>query len=104
MRHIGALIKRTKAIVGDKRQIIKDWIATEPRLQWVEPDGGIVCFIKLPFKDSFKFQQRLFQRYQTSVVPGEYFGTPGYIRVASGTKPHLLRQGLNNISTALRNW
>ncbi|MBI5779969.1 MAG: aminotransferase class I/II-fold pyridoxal phosphate-dependent enzyme [Planctomycetes bacterium] len=102
MRHIGALIKRTKEIVGNKRQIIKDWIATEPRLKWVEPAGGIVCFIKLPFKDSFKFQKHLFQRYQTSVVPGEYFGTPGYIRIASGTKPHLLKQGLKNISLALK--
>jgi hypothetical protein len=109
MRHIDVLIKRTKAIVGlpagrhgNKRQVIKDWIAQEPRLQWREPAGGIVCFIKLPFKDSFKFQKHLFQRYQTSVVPGEYFGTPGYIRVASGTKPHLLKQGLKNISAALR--
>jgi len=102
MRHISKLIKRTKAIVGDKRQIIKDWIATEPRLAWREPAGGIVCFIKLPFKDSFKFQQHLFKRYQTSVVPGEYFGTPGYIRIASGTKPHLLKQGLKNISLALK--
>ncbi len=104
MRHISALIKRTKAIVGNKRQIIKDWIAQEPRLQWREPAGGIVCFIKLPFKDSFRFQQHLFKRYQTAVVPGEYFGTPGYIRIASGTKPHLLKQGLKNISAALRNW
>ncbi|MEW6027006.1 MAG: pyridoxal phosphate-dependent aminotransferase [Planctomycetota bacterium] len=104
MRHIGALIKRTKEIVGNKRQIIKDWIATEPCLQWREPAGGIICFIKLPFKDSFRFQQHLFKRYQTAVVPGEYFGTPGYIRIASGTKPHLLKQGLKNISVALKNW
>ncbi|MBI4712260.1 MAG: pyridoxal phosphate-dependent aminotransferase [Planctomycetes bacterium] len=103
LRHINKLVTRTGKRVGNGRQIIKEWIESEPKLEWVEPDGGIICFIKLPHGiNSRKFCAHLLRRYKTAVVPGDYFGSPGYIRVAGGVKPKLIKQGLKNISAALR--
>jgi len=102
LRNINKLISRTKIIEGKSLSIIKNWMATESRLQWVEPDGGIVCFLRLPQGvNSRKFQQHLLKKYDTAVVPGDFFGTPGYIRVAGGIKASILQKGLKNISAAL---
>lgn len=102
LQHISKLVKRTKSIVGDNLGIVRNWVANEPRVKWVEPDGGIICFIKLPAGiNSMKFQQHLFKKYDTAVAPGEFFNTPGYFRIGFGIKPNILKKGLANISRAL---
>lgn len=102
LKHIAKLVKRTKDIVADNVSIVRDWVNNDPRVKWVEPDGGIICCIKLPPGiNSRKFQEHLLKKYDTAVVPGEFLNASGYIRIAFGIKHNILKKGLANISGAL---
>ncbi|MFA5795406.1 MAG: aminotransferase class I/II-fold pyridoxal phosphate-dependent enzyme [Candidatus Brocadiia bacterium] len=112
LRRINTLIERTRKIIGNSLEIMKEWMADQEykqqhlperkKIAWCPPDGGITCFIRLPVGlDAFKFINRLYKRYDTLVVPGDFFGTPGHIRIGFGIKERLLRQGLSRIEKCL---
>jgi aspartate/methionine/tyrosine aminotransferase len=39
-----ALLPDIRAHVHTNRRIVADWIASDPGLEWVPPEGGVVCF------------------------------------------------------------
>ena len=47
----------------------------------VHPDGAFYLFLKTPEPDAQAFCRRA-MRENLLVVPGDAFGTPGYVRVA----------------------
>lgn len=48
-----------------------------------------------------KLVQLLKEKYDTLVVPGEYFWLKGFIRVGFGKDTTRLRKGLDNLASAL---
>ncbi|MEM7425760.1 MAG: pyridoxal phosphate-dependent aminotransferase [Pseudomonadota bacterium] len=57
------------------------------RLQWVRPSGGTVAFPKLLEDDSVGFAQKLYERHDVLVLPGEAFDRPGHFRIRIGADP-----------------
>jgi len=47
----------------------------------IRPDGAFYLFVKTPEPDAVAFCERA-KEYEIFVVPGDDFGTPGYVRVA----------------------
>ena len=87
-----------------RRQIVEDWITAEPRLEWVRPTGGVVCFPRLreTAADPKGFYERVAQ-HGTYVGPGHWFEmSDRYFRLGFGW-PSLdeLQMGLEGISKAL---
>ncbi len=86
--------------------IVKEWIEGQEFLEWVEPQGGVVCFprIKTQLKiDYKKFYSDLNSQFGTFVGPGHWFEMPeNYMRIGFGypLKDELIG-GLENISRAL---
>lgn len=86
--------------------ILKAWMSTESRLEWVEPKGGVVCFPRIKADaqvDVEHFYHQLNQVYNTWVGPGHWFGMDRrYMRLgyAWPLLPELER-GLYNLSRAL---
>ncbi|MFH1226354.1 MAG: aminotransferase class I/II-fold pyridoxal phosphate-dependent enzyme [Planctomycetota bacterium] len=112
LKHIDALIERSRKIIGNSLNIMKEWMSQQKhkqrnliekkRIAWSPPDGGITCFVRLPIGlNAFKFNDRLCKRYNTLVVPGDFFGAPGYVRIGFGIKEKLLRQGLAQVEKCL---
>jgi len=71
--------------------------------QWMEdglvegrlPDHGCISLLKLPHVgDTLAFADRLCRERGIAVAPGEYFGSPGHIRIGFGKPPALLERGL----------
>jgi hypothetical protein len=93
-KHI-PLIDRNKAAV-------RGFMAGEPRLRWVEPAGGIVCFprVEPPFMGR-TLAGLLQDRFETSVVPGDFFEAPAHVRLGFYADPADLAEGLANIRRAL---
>ncbi len=93
-------IERRRAIVGD-------WMAEEPLMEWVEPQGGVVCFPRIrpdaPV-DVERFYATLNGKYKTMVGPGHWFEQDRrHMRLGFGWPDDAqLRAGLENISHALR--
>ncbi|MES2622390.1 MAG: pyridoxal phosphate-dependent aminotransferase, partial [Bacteroidota bacterium] len=55
---------------------IKQWMANQPYLEWIEPNAGVVCFPRLKAQYTIQkeeFYQTLFTVYSTIVGPGHWF-------------------------------
>lgn len=102
LKHFNRLQARTRKVLSTNRPIIKDWMSRQEHLQWIQPDGGIISFPKLPQGiNSIKFVDYLKRRYHTIVTPGEFFQAPGHIRLGFGSPPKMLREGLKRLNQAL---
>jgi aspartate/methionine/tyrosine aminotransferase len=94
------------AAVARGRATVREWLATEPRLEWVEPAGGVVAFPRIKpgvSVDVARFYARLNGEFRTWVGPGHWFEQDDrYMRIGFGwpTAPEL-SQGLANVSRAL---
>lgn len=86
--------------------IVKEWIdQSNEYLEWVEPQGGVVCFPRIKVNiDSNEFYRVLNTNFQTFVGPGHWFEMDRkYMRIGYGwpTSHEELRQGLKNIISAI---
>ena len=86
--------------------ILKDFIVTQNVLEWVEPQGGCVCFPRVKSDinvDMTKFHDILLNKYATYIGRGHWFEEEArYIRIGySWDTSERLKRGLNNILLAL---
>jgi aspartate/methionine/tyrosine aminotransferase len=96
-----------RADIQARLDIMRQWIAEEPLMEWVEPQGGVVCFPRIQPSanvDVDRFYHILNGTYGTMVGPGHWFECDRrHMRVGFGWPTHdELRRGLQNISQALR--
>jgi aspartate/methionine/tyrosine aminotransferase len=87
--------------------ITSDWAEDEPMLEWVQPDGGVTCCVRIPGASDDQMQhfyEVLKDRYKTAIGPGYWFKLPmNYLRIGFGwMRPDTTRKGLRCISSALR--
>ncbi|THF54823.1 aminotransferase class I/II-fold pyridoxal phosphate-dependent enzyme [Ollibium composti] len=87
--------------------IVKDWIASEPLVEWVEPSGGCVCFPRIVPSakvDVAGFHERLYRKHDTYVGRGRWFEQDDrHFRIGyAWPNEDELRKGLAAISAAIR--
>jgi len=102
-----ALLGPTLVEMRRRRDLVTDWMAGEPLLEWVAPNGGVVCFPRMtaePKGGTDAFYRRLLQDHGTYVGPGHWFEMPDtYFRLGFGwPSAGELQDGLKAISAALR--
>jgi aspartate/methionine/tyrosine aminotransferase len=88
-------------------KVVSEWIAQEELLEWVPPQGGVVCFPRLRNQSTeaaANFYRRLTEIHGTHVGPGHWFEMPDrYFRLGYGWPASQdLERGLQAISAALR--
>ncbi|HVU57468.1 MAG TPA: pyridoxal phosphate-dependent aminotransferase [Puia sp.] len=93
--------------IREKFEMVKTWMGRQGELEWVEPDGGCICFprMKDPGKtDIDLFYKLLLEKYGTYVGPGHWFDMPRhYMRIGFGW-PAVgpLKEGLEGITASIR--
>lgn len=102
-----AFLRRLRPLIAARLAIMREWIAGEPLVEWVEPKGGVVCFprMKVPASYDFDgFHRRLLERHGAYVGPGHWFEmSRAHFRVGfAWPREPALRAGLAAISTCLR--
>jgi hypothetical protein len=98
-----ALADRARKILVPNLNRFSSFMAEQPALEWVTPDGGTVAFPALRNAQSADaFAERLLREFETAVVPGRFFEAPRHFRVALGIAPDALERGLDAIGRALR--
>jgi aspartate/methionine/tyrosine aminotransferase len=90
-----------------RRRLVAEWIAGEDLLEWVPPDGGVVCFPRMrdiPAGGTGIFYEELMTTHHAYVGPGHWFEMPDtFFRLGYGwPTDQELRAGLQAISAALR--
>lgn len=86
--------------------ILRDFMKTQSVLEWVEPQGGCVCFPRVRKDidvDMKRFHDVLLDKYATYVGRGHWFEEDArHIRIGySWDKPEKLKKGLENIVKAV---
>ena len=77
------LLERNLGIVRANARRLAEWIAAEPRLDYVAPRAGTTSFVHFDHAiGSTELAQRLFDRDGTFVVPGSDFGMEGWLRIS----------------------
>jgi aspartate/methionine/tyrosine aminotransferase len=93
--------------IAEALAVVREWMAGEELLEWVEPRGGVVCFPRLKpdvALDVDDFYRRLTDEFGTYVGPGHWFEqSRRHFRLGFGWPlPDELRAGLQGISSAAR--
>jgi aspartate/methionine/tyrosine aminotransferase len=101
-----AVIERFQRQATTNRVIVKKWMERhKDLLQWVEPDGGLVCFPKYSLNiPSVDLCRHLFETQKILINPGVYFNSEGFIRLSFGGKADMLQQGLERLEHGLRDF
>lgn len=97
-----ALAARARKACDRGKARVAAWLAEETRVQWVEPDAGASCVLRLPkLMDVAAFCEHLRREHDTQVVPGRFFDAPNTVRLSFAGDPEQLARGLANISATL---
>jgi aspartate/methionine/tyrosine aminotransferase len=86
--------------------IIKEFMTRQNVLEWIEPQGGCVCFPRIKNNisiDANKFHDILLNKYATYIGKGHWFEEDAkYMRIGySWDSSEKLQKGLNNILKAI---
>jgi aspartate/methionine/tyrosine aminotransferase len=96
------LRERADAMIGPNRSAYAEILGSHPGLEQVAIGQGTTVFPRLVREDGDALFHRLMAEYQTSVVPGRFFGRPDRIRIGLAGDPVTTRAGLERLATALR--
>ncbi len=99
-------LKNIQGHVRANFESLKDWIDRNPYLEWIEPQGGCICFPRIEMDldvDIEKFYFLLKEKYKTFVAPGHWFEVDKrFMRIGFGYPSNQeLSAGLQCITKAL---
>ncbi|EOH92522.1 aminotransferase [Enterococcus villorum] len=96
------ILARNKKIVAENLAILKDWVASEPKVSLVMPNYVSTSFIKLDIKDDdTQFCIDLLEETGVLLVPGSAFDLPKHARLGYCCKKEVLEKGLTLLSEFL---
>jgi aspartate/methionine/tyrosine aminotransferase len=101
---LGELPKIAAAVrkrLDANRAVLHRFFDSRGELEAVREPYGTVAFPKLLRGDVAKMCSLLREKYETTVVPGEFFGMPDYFRIGIGGDREPLEEGLRRIGLAL---
>lgn len=99
--HLAQFRERAHALLATNRALLDTFLDSRSDLECVRPLAGTVAFPRLPEGEPEAFFKLLREKYETSVVPGEFFECPRHFRLGIGGETAALRTGLERLSTAL---
>jgi aspartate/methionine/tyrosine aminotransferase len=100
------LLPKVQHVLLQNFGIVKKFMREQRFLEWVEPQGGCVCFPRIKKEiivDTKKFYELLINKYSTYVGRGGWFEeNDRYMRIGYGwEQQEKLEKGLNNIVSAI---
>jgi aspartate/methionine/tyrosine aminotransferase len=101
LRHADRLLDGARAMIGTNRAAWQAFAATREELSTAATAYGTTVFPRVAGGDADGLCERLDARYETSVVPGRFFGAPEHIRIGLTVDPAVFREGLARLGEAL---
>ena len=99
--HLAQFRERARALLATNRAFLDTFLDSRADLECFRPPVGTVVFPRLPTGEPEVFFKLLREKYETSVVPGEFFECPRHFRLGIGGDTAALRTGLERLSAAL---
>jgi aspartate/methionine/tyrosine aminotransferase len=92
---------RSRALLEENRKVLNEFLASRNDLDFPPLEFGTVAFPRLLTAPVARFTSLLREKYETTVVPGYFFGVPDRFRIGIGGPTGSLRAGLDRIASAL---
>ncbi len=99
--NLGRVRQRARALLETNRLLINEFLAKHPELECEPSRFGTTIFPRLRRGSATEFVGMLRERFETSVVPGDFFEQPQHFRVGFGGATDAVREGLKRLETAL---
>jgi aspartate/methionine/tyrosine aminotransferase len=95
-------IGHARRILDMNRPLVNAFLDARRAVLAAEPvDAGMIVFPRLLRGDVETLCTMLREKYETTVVPGRFFGSPDHFRLALGCAPETLAAGLERVGRAL---
>jgi aspartate/methionine/tyrosine aminotransferase len=98
---LGELQAHARSLLTTNRKLLLQFLDANPGLECYRPPAGTVALPKLQHGDPEKFLKLLRNKYETTVVPGRFFGAPQHFRIGIGDTAEMVRDGLEQLGAAL---
>jgi aspartate/methionine/tyrosine aminotransferase len=92
---------RAKKLLDANRPLLQSFLDSRKDLLAIWPEAGTVAFPQLTSGHADAFCQLVFEKYETSVVPGRFFEAPEHFRIGVGGETEIVREGLHRLAAAL---
>jgi aspartate/methionine/tyrosine aminotransferase len=100
---IPALVKRARALIGNKRLRVSEWLAERPALAWSMPREGLYGLARVRDAASVRdLVERGIREHEVIVAPGDFFEVPGSFRLAWSLPEDALEEALERLDRLLR--
>jgi len=101
LEHLHRISAWASNILTINRRAVKTFLDSRRDLECVWPAYGTVAFPRLQRGDADVLFRLLRDKYDTSIVPGSYFGAPRHFRIGMGGDPEMTATGLQRLGQAL---
>ncbi len=91
----------TPALLARNRALANTFFAGRSDLEAAPMTSGITCFPRLLRGDVDTLNDRLRADYETSIVPGRFFGLADHFRIGVGNPTGIVAAGLERLGAAL---
>jgi aspartate/methionine/tyrosine aminotransferase len=99
--HLESIAGRSHKLLQHNRPLLERFLSSRSDLATVLPEFGTICFPRLLRGSVGELCARLREKYETSVVPGSFFGMPQHFRIGIGIESDVLAEGLSRLAAAL---
>jgi aspartate/methionine/tyrosine aminotransferase len=93
---------RARSLLEQNRKLVNEFLAQHPAVECEPSRFGTTVFPRLKIGDTEQFVKLLREKFETSVVPGDYFERPQHFRLGFAGPTEELRGGLERLHEALR--
>lgn len=102
VERMDSLREKGRRLTQKNLSVLREWMGDHPELKWVEPDGGTMCFPRLPLgMDSWELVRLLKEKHDTLITPGDFFWMKGFVRLGLGGDPEKFIAGLERLGLAV---
>ena len=101
LNQLEALRTRANRMLDENRAAYREILGGHPGLEQTIWDQGTTVFPRLTWSDGDRMFELLTSEFETSVVPGRFFGRPEHVRIGLGGDPVDTREGLQRFRAAL---
>jgi len=102
LENLDTIRDRSRKIVEADRALLHEFLARQEAVSAPRTEFGTTAILHLENRNIDDFLTRLRTKYETSVVPGNFFGLPNHFRIGMGVDHEMFREGLQRIGQALK--
>lgn len=101
LKHLPQVASHARTILERNRQELNRFFDAREDLESIKLEYGTVSFPRLKHGNAEDLCALLREKYETSIVPGNFFDMPEHIRIGIGGDTETLKGGLERLSAAL---